>query len=182
MKARQNSFGRQLAVKARQNSFGRQLAVKACPRPHAVVCKNEQGSTLPLLIGIFLLVLSVFMISANIFALRVAKMNLEVLGEDLLSSVYQEINYQEYFFGNSESVTTYTRSWLPFDCGPLIRRTGELSRNLRRSVRIDTIQCSSSRLTLLLTEEVPLPFQPGFLSTFKPVVFANVSGGVQRVR
>ena len=50
---------------------------------------------LPLIVGIFLLALSVFMISANIYALRAEKIDLEVLGEELLSSLYQEIDYQE---------------------------------------------------------------------------------------
>ena len=144
--------------------------------------KNDVGSTLPLLLGIFLLALSIFMISVNIFALRAAKMNLEILGEDLLSNVYQDIDYQEYFFGNSLAVTTNTRSWLPFACEPLVLKISEAARNLSRSTRMERVECKSGRLELLLSDEVQLPFNPGFLSNIRPIVFATVSGGVQRVR
>jgi hypothetical protein len=144
--------------------------------------KKDAGSTLPLLLGIFLLVLSTFMISVNIFALRAAKMNLEILGEDILSNVYQDIDYQEYFFGNSLAVTTNRRSWLPFACEPLVLKVSEAVRNLPRSTRMERVECKSGRLELLLSNEVQLPFKPGFLSNFRPIVFATVSGGVQRVR
>jgi hypothetical protein len=48
--------------------------------------------------------------------------------------------------------------------------------------RIERVECKSGRLELLLSDEVQLPFKPGFLSNVRPTVFATVSGGVQRVR
>ena len=149
---------------------------------HVMQRKKDAGSTLPLLLGIFLLLLSIFMISVNIFALRAAKMNLEILGEDILSNFYQDIDYQEYFFGNSFAVTTNRRSWLPFACEPLVLKVSEAVRNLPRSTRMERVECKFGRLGLLLSDEVQLPFKPGFLSNVRPIVFATVSGGVQRVR
>ena len=163
-------------------SAARAVAVRRVRAQHVMQRKKDAGSTLPLLLGIFLLVLSIFMISVNIFALRAAKMNLEILGEDLLSNVYQDIDYQEYFFGNSLAVTTNTRSWLPFACEPLVLKISEAARNLSRSTRMERVECKFGRLELLLSDEVQLPFKPGFLSNVRPIVFATVSGGVQRVR
>ena len=163
-------------------SAARAVAVRRVRAQHVMQRKKDAGSTLPLLLGIFLLVLSIFMISVNIFALRAAKMNLEILGEDILSNVYQDIDYQEYFFGNSLAVITNRRSWLPFACEPLVLKVSEAARNLPRSSRIERVECSSGRLELLLSDEVQLPFKPGFLSKVRPIVFATVSGGVQRVR
>ena len=164
------------------DSAAQYVAVRRVRAQHVMQRKKDAGSTLPLLLGIFLLVLSIFMISVNIFALRAAKMNLEILGEDLLSNVYQDIDYQEYFFGNSLAVITNRRSWLPFACEPLVLKVSEAARNLPRSTRMERVECKSGRLELLLSEEVQLPFKPGFLSNFRPIVFATVSGGVQRVR
>ncbi len=163
-------------------SAAQHVAVRRVRARHVMQRKKDAGSTLPLLLGIFLLVLSIFMISVNIFALRAAKMNLEILGEDILSNVYQDIDYQEYFFGNSLAVTTNRRSWLPFACEPLVLKVSEAVRNLPRSTRMERVECKSGRLELLLSDEVQLPFKPGFLSNFRPIVFATVSGGVQRVR
>ena len=163
-------------------SAAQYVAVRRVKAQHVMERKKDAGSTLPLLLGIFLLVLSIFMISVNIFALRAAKMNLEILGEDLLSNVYQDIDYQEYFFGNSLAVITNRRSWLPFACEPLVLKVSEAARNLPRSTRMERVECKSGRLELLLSEEVQLPFKPGFLSNVRPIVFATVSGGVQRVR
>ena len=163
-------------------SAAQYVAVRRVKAQHVMERKKDAGSTLPLLLGIFLLVLSIFMISVNIFVLRAAKMNLEILGEDLVSNIYQEIDYQEYFFGNSIAVTTNTRSWLPFDCEPLLLKASEAARNLRRSTRMERVECKSGRLELLISDEVQLPFKPGFLSNIRPIIFATVSGGVQRVR
>ena len=163
-------------------SAAQYVAVRRVKAQHVMERKKDSGSTLPLLLGIFLLVLSIFMISVNIFALRAAKINLEILGEDLVSNIYQEIDYQEYFFGNSIAVTKNTRSWLPFDCEQLLLKVSEAARNLRRSTRMERVECKSGRLELLISDEVQLPFKPGFLSNIRPIIFATVSGGVQRVR
>lgn len=163
-------------------SAAQYVAVRRVKAQHVMERKKDAGSTLPLLLGIFLLVLSIFMISVNIFVLRAAKINLEILGEDLVSNIYQEIDYQEYFFGNSIAVTTNTRSWLPFDCEQLLLKVSEAARNLRRSTRMERVECKSGRLELLISDEVQLPFKPGFLSNIRPIIFATVSGGVQRVR
>ena len=164
------------------DSAAQYVAVRRVRAQHVMQRKKDAGSTLPLLLGIFLLVLSIFMISVNIFALRAAKINLEILGEDILSNVYQDIDYQEYFFGNSLAVTTNRRSWLPFACEPLELKVSEAVGNLPRSTRMERVECKSGRLELLLSDEVQLPFKPGFLSNVRPIVFATVSGGVQRVR
>jgi len=113
---------------------------------------------LPLIVGNFLLALSVFMISANIYALRAEKIYLEVLGEELLSSLYQEIDYQEY------------------------QNVNESARVMVGKAYIKSANCDSGRMTLVLSKEVSLPFQPGFLDGFTPQVNAVISGGVQRTR
>ena len=149
---------------------------------HRIESRSEDGSMLPLIVGIFLLALSVFMISANIYALRAEKIYLEVLGEELLSSLYQEIDYQEYFFGESMNVSTGARSWLPFQCSILMQNVNETARVMVGKAYIKSANCDSGRMTLVLSKEVSLPFQPGFLDGFTPQVNAVISGGVQRTR
>ena len=144
--------------------------------------ENENGSTIPLILGIFIMSLSIFIISANVFMFRAAKMDLEILGEDFLSSLYQEIDYEEYFFGDDVAVSTGARSWLPFQCAILMKNIVENSRLLVDQARIKSARCNYGRVSLVLSKEVKMLFQPAFLASFKPEVTATISGGVQRTR
>lgn len=149
---------------------------------HRTASSSEDGSMLPLVVGIFLLALSLLMVSANIYAIRAEKIHLEVLGEELISNLYKEIDYQEYFFGESMPVSPGVRSWLPFQCPLLMQNISESARVLVGKAHIESANCVSGKITLILKKNVSLPFQPGFLDGFVPQVNAVISGGVQRTR
>ena len=143
---------------------------------------REAGSTIPLILGIFILSISTLIVTLNIYYLRSAKLELEALGEDFFSSVYQEIDYQKYFFEENNEVTSKSRSWVPFDCSTIIEQAYIKRQYLNRDISLREITCNAGRVTLIFAWQVKLPYEPGFLDAFKPEVIAIISGGVQRVR
>jgi hypothetical protein len=143
---------------------------------------QEVGSTIPLILAIFIIVLSTLMISANIYYIRSAKLELEAIGEDFLSNLYQEIDYQKYFFEGSEELPGKSRSWVSFECSEIAKLARQNIQYVGGKISLKKSSCNAGRVKLLFAWQVKLPFQPGFLDDYKPEVIATISGGVQRVR
>jgi len=143
---------------------------------------QDVGSTIPLILGIFILVLSTLIITLNIYYLYTAKLELETIGEDFLSNLYQEIDYEKYVFGEVKELTSQSRNWVPFDCSDVIEQARINSNYLVGKIFLKRITCDEGRVSLKFVWQVKLPYQPGFLDGFEPKVIATISGGVQRVR
>ncbi|NBR93322.1 MAG: hypothetical protein EBT44_00400 [Actinobacteria bacterium] len=142
---------------------------------------QEAGSTIPLILGIFIVALSTLIVTLNIYYLHTAKLELEAVGEDFLSELYQEIDYDKYFFGDVKEFTSQSRNWVPFDCSNIIEQARINSNYLPGKISLKSITCDGGRVSLIFVWQVKLPYQPGFLDGFEPKVIASISGGVQRV-
>jgi hypothetical protein len=185
-------------VSFRANPYIGRFSGKDNERP-----KGDRGSILPLGIGLFLISIAIYMLSADIYSMRSAKLRLERIGETLLTNAYQNLAYDQYFLESGTLIQEDNRSFLPFDCAELIQEmenllakingnsdTGSISTQkvdssntrLDSRIRAVSLNCSSSKLRLVLADQVKLPFTPPVFADFKPIVMATISGGLQRVR
>lgn len=147
----------------------------------------DSGSLLPLMVGFLLISLFTYMIAIDVFSLRYTKVNLERLGEDLVSEVVREISYQEYYFGQiyngnqQRNTDSASRVFIPITCPEVLTKLYNLARNLPRNTRLLSADCAMNQLRLSITKRVDLPYFPRSLVNFQPDVIAYVGGGLQRI-
>ena len=130
---------------------------------------NEVGSTIPLILGLFILLIAVFMFSFDIYTMKVSRLKLESLGEEILSSLYTSIDYERYYFDSgSERV--------PFSCSELTNNLQNSIVSLATKVKVVSQSCENGRLSMILGQRVELPFLPNLFREFQPEVRAYISG------
>ena len=130
---------------------------------------NEVGSTLPLILGLFILLIAVFMLSFDIYTMKVSRLKLESLGEELLSSLYNSIDYERYYFEAG-------RELVPFSCSELTNNLENSIVSLATKVKVVSQSCENGRLSMILGQRVELPFLPNLFREFQPEVRAYISG------
>lgn len=143
---------------------------------------RENGSLIPLMLGIFSIVLTIYIVGVNIYSLENAKLNLERWGEGVVADLYQEIAYEKYFFESQDSYYLGKRSFVPVDCINLLTN---LRKNFRQYAPTRTLlsaDCQSGQIEISVATNVKLPFIPQLFSDFQPQVVAHIKGGLQRVR
>ena len=143
--------------------------------------EKDSGSLLPLMIFVFFLALAIYGISVNLFALQNSKLSLERWGEEMLSDIYQNISYAEYYFSDSVGPTSEGRKYIPVDCDGLLNELNEVSRDFPREITLNSINCELGQIQLSLSKNIKLPFAPAALSNFKPSVQVHIKGGLQQV-
>lgn len=144
--------------------------------------KKESGSTLPMMIGLFMMALSVYMVCINIYTLNTAKLRLERIGEDFIASLYQEVSYDQYFRDESISSMEVHQRPIPVSCQQLLSGISRDSPSLAKAIKILAFRCESGRLNLAISERVNLPFIPQFLANFEPIVIAHVGAELRRIK
>ena len=143
--------------------------------------ENDSGSLLPLMIFIFFLSLTIYGISVNLFALENSKLSLERWGEEMLSDIYQNISYADYYFNDSVEPTSEGRKYIPVDCDGLLNELYEVSLQFPIEITLNSISCELGQIQLSLSENIKLPFAPAALANFKPSVQVHIKGGLQQV-
>lgn len=144
--------------------------------------ESENGSTLPLLIGLVFFALSTYIVAVNIYFLGASKIKLEQWGEEFISSLFQEISYQEYFFDADEPIRDDVRSFVYVGCTDLLLQIQRKLNEVDPNRRFISARCAAGRISIVIEERVKLPFAPQGLSNFEPRVTAYVEAGLQRVR
>ena len=143
---------------------------------------RENGSLLPLMLGIFSIILTIYIAGVNIYSLENSKLNLERWGEGVVTDLYHEISYEKYFFEVQDSYNLRKRSFVPVDCTNLLTN---LRKNFRQYAPTRTLlsaDCQSGQIDISIATNVKLPFVPQLFSDFQPQVIAHIKGGLQRVR
>ena len=138
---------------------------------------NEVGSILPLILGLFILLIAVFMLSFDIYTMKVSRLKLESLGEELLSSLYTSIDYESYYFDSG--IEHYFDSGIervPFSCSELLNNFENSIVSLTIKVKVVSQTCENGRLSMILGQRVELPFLPNVFHEFQPEVRAYISG------
>lgn len=143
---------------------------------------KDQGSALPLLIGVMLLGLSAYIMATNIYSLSTSKMKLESWGEDFIGGLYKEISYQDYFFGSTEDPKAGARSFVTIDCSNLLLQLKKNLGQVPSVISFVSTSCAGGRIKVVLTKKVRLPFSPPGAVNFEPRVIAHVEAGLQRVQ
>ena len=143
--------------------------------------EKDSGSLLPLMIFIFFLTLTIYGISVNLFALQNSKLSLERWGEEMLSDIYQNISYADYYFNDSVEPTSEGRKYIPVDCDGLLNELYEVSLQFPIEITLNSISCELGQIQLSLSENIKLPFAPAALANFKPSVQVHIKGGLQQV-
>ena len=143
--------------------------------------EKDSGSLLPLMIFIFFLTLTIYGISVNLFALQNSKLSLERWGEEMLSDIYQNISYADYYFNDSVEPTYEGRKYIPVDCDGLLNELYEVSLQFPIEITLNSISCELGQIQLSLSENIKLPFAPAALANFKPSVQVHIKGGLQQV-
>ena len=144
--------------------------------------QGESGSTLPLMMGLFMMALSIYMVCINIYTLNTAKLRLERVGEDFIASLYQEVSYDHYFRDESISSMEVHQRPIPVSCQQLMSNILRDSPRVAKTIKILAFRCESGRLNLSISERVNLPFIPQFLTDFEPIVIAHVGAELRRIK
>ena len=153
--------------------------------------KEESGSVLPLMIGFFLILLTLYMVIVDIYVMRETQIALDRKGELLLRSAFREVAYDKYYFeeisipSNLEHHNSFLNStnrvFVPFNCSDLLTNIALSSSTVDNTFSIIRSDCESNQLTLVLGEQVKLPFVLPIFNEFKPQVLSFTRGGVQRI-
>ena len=143
---------------------------------------REHGSLLPLMLGIFSIVLTIYMAGVNIYSLENSKLNLERWGEGVVADLYYEISYEKYFFEAQDSYNLGKRSFVPVDCINLLTNLRKNFRQFAPTRTLLSADCQSGQIDISIATNVKLPFVPQLFSDFQPKVIAHIKGGLQRVR
>ncbi len=109
-------------------------------------------------------------------------MKLEQWGEEFISSLFQEISYQDYFFDSDELLKDDARSFVNVGCTNLLLQIQKKLNQVHPNKRFIATKCDAGRISLVIEEKIRLPFTPQGLSNFEPRVTAHVEAGLQRVR
>lgn len=142
---------------------------------------NDSGSLLPFMIFLFILAITIYGISVNLFALQNSKLRLERWGEEMISDIYQDISYIDYYFRDSEQLLSENRKYVSVDCDDLLNKLNESSRDFPIEITLRSISCEHGQIEIILSENIKLPFTPAALSTIKPTVEVYIKGGLQQV-
>ena len=153
--------------------------------------KEDTGSVLPLMIGFFLILLTLYMVIVDIYVMRDTQIALDRKGELLLRSAFREVAYDKYYFeeisipSNLEHHNSFfnstNRVFVPFNCSDLLTNIALSSSTVDNTFSIIRSDCESNQLTLVLGEQVKLPFVLPIFNEFKPQVLSFTRGGVQRM-
>lgn len=159
--------------------------------PTTFKSKEESGSVLPLMIGFFLILLTLYMVIVDIYVMRETQIALDRKGELLLRSAFHEVAYDKYYFEeisipsnlehHNSLFNSTNRVFVPFNCSDLLTNIALSSSTVDNTFSIIRSDCESNQLTLVLGEQVKLPFVLPIFNGFKPQVLSFTRGGVQRM-
>jgi len=141
----------------------------------------DSGSLLPFMLFIFMLALTIYGFSVNLFALQNSKISLERWGEEMLSDIYQNIAYADYYFKEVTNPVNNSRKFIPVDCLDLHTAFTRAGLEFPEVIDVVSFSCNSGIVELAISKRVKLPFLPPALSNFEPKVQVYIKGGLQQV-